>query len=92
VSVGVTTSHKLQPAAMPKTTRKRLKKEILSDDFKKRKIFWKIFRTGKFSMENFSPHITKYQSRGVTTGEFSPLCLHQDCSSMRLTLVGYIVY
>jgi hypothetical protein len=27
----------------PKVTRKRLKKEILSDDFKKRKIFWKIF-------------------------------------------------
>jgi hypothetical protein len=25
----------------PKATRKRLKKEILSDDFKKRKIFWK---------------------------------------------------
>jgi hypothetical protein len=39
-------------------TRKRLKKEILSDDFKKRKIFWNIFRTGKFSMENFPPHIT----------------------------------
>jgi hypothetical protein len=33
----------------PKATRKRLKKEILSDDFKKRKIFWKIFRMGKFS-------------------------------------------
>jgi hypothetical protein len=25
----------------PKATRKRLKKEILSDDFKKRKILWK---------------------------------------------------
>jgi hypothetical protein len=25
----------------PKAIRKRLKKEILSDDFKKRKIFWK---------------------------------------------------
>jgi hypothetical protein len=25
-----------------------------------RKIFWKIFRTGKFSMENFPPHITNY--------------------------------
>jgi hypothetical protein len=25
----------------PKATRKRFKKEILSDDFKKRKIFWK---------------------------------------------------
>jgi hypothetical protein len=33
----------------PKATRKRLKKEILSDDLKKRKIFWKMFRTGKFS-------------------------------------------
>jgi hypothetical protein len=33
----------------PKATRKRLKKEILSDDFKKRK----IFRTGKFAMEIF---------------------------------------
>jgi hypothetical protein len=32
-------------------TRKRLKKEILSDDFKKRKIFWKNIA------ENF-PHIT----------------------------------
>jgi hypothetical protein len=51
----------------PKATRKRLKKEILSDDFKKRKIFWKniaenfpygkIFY-GKLSMENFPPHIT----------------------------------
>jgi hypothetical protein len=49
----------------PKATRKRLKKEILSDDFKKRKFFWKniaenmwkIFRTGKFSTENFPPHI-----------------------------------
>jgi hypothetical protein len=52
----------------PKATRKRLKKEILSDDFKNRKIFWKniaenlwkIFRTGKFYMENFSPHITSH--------------------------------
>jgi hypothetical protein len=40
----------------PKATRKRLKKEILSDDFKKRKIFWKNFAEnfwkifyGKFS-------------------------------------------
>jgi hypothetical protein len=23
-----------------------------------RKIFWKIFRTGKFSMEEYPPHIT----------------------------------
>jgi hypothetical protein len=42
----------------PKATRKRLKKEILSDDFKKRKIFWKIFRMGKFCTGNFPPHIT----------------------------------
>jgi hypothetical protein len=47
VSVGVTTSQA-----------QGHKKEILSDDFKKRKIFWKNFRTGKFSMENFPPHIT----------------------------------
>jgi hypothetical protein len=46
----------------PKATRKRLKKEILSDDFKKRKIFWKNFRTGQFSMENFPPHITRYDT------------------------------
>jgi hypothetical protein len=45
-----------------KATRKRLKKEILSDDFKKRKIFWQIFRTGKLSMENFPPHITSYST------------------------------
>jgi hypothetical protein len=25
-----------------------------------RKIFWKMFRTGKCSMENFPPHITKF--------------------------------
>jgi hypothetical protein len=36
----------------PKATRKRLKKEILSDDFKKGKIFWKNIA------ENFPPHIT----------------------------------
>jgi hypothetical protein len=36
----------------PKATRKRLKKEILSDDFKIRKIFWKNIA------ENFPPHIT----------------------------------
>jgi hypothetical protein len=28
-----------------------------------RKIFWKIFRTGKFSMENFPPHITNCDCR-----------------------------
>jgi hypothetical protein len=46
----------------PKATRKRLKKEILSDDFKNRKIFWKMLPTGtgKFSMENFPPHITSH--------------------------------
>jgi hypothetical protein len=37
----------------PKATRKRLKKEILSDDFKKRKIFRENIA------ENFPPHITR---------------------------------
>jgi hypothetical protein len=36
----------------PKATRKSLKKEILSDYFKKRKIFWKNIA------ENFPPYIT----------------------------------
>jgi hypothetical protein len=40
----------------PKATRKRLKKEILSDDFKKRKIFWK--NIAESFLENFTPHIT----------------------------------
>jgi hypothetical protein len=35
----------------PKATRKRLKKEILSDDFKKRKIFWK--NIAENFLENF---------------------------------------
>jgi hypothetical protein len=35
----------------PKATRKRLKKEILSDDFKKRKIFWK--NIAEIFLENF---------------------------------------
>jgi hypothetical protein len=35
----------------PKATRKRLKKEILSDDFKKRKIFWK--NIAEHFLENF---------------------------------------
>jgi hypothetical protein len=52
----------------PKATRKKLKKEILSDDFKKRKIFWKIFRTGKFSMENFPPHITSCNAVSTVEG------------------------
>jgi hypothetical protein len=41
----------------PKATRKRLKKEILSDDFKKRKILWK--NIAENFMENFPPHITR---------------------------------
>jgi hypothetical protein len=36
----------------PKATRKRLKKEILSDDFKKRKIFWKKY-CGNFSVRKY---------------------------------------
>jgi hypothetical protein len=39
----------------PKATRKRLKKEILSDDFKKRKMFWKKY-CGKFSGKFFTSH------------------------------------
>jgi hypothetical protein len=35
----------------PKATRKRLKKEILSDNFKKRKIFWK--NIAENFLENF---------------------------------------
>jgi hypothetical protein len=42
---------KLSKPPKPKATRKRLKKEILSDDFKKRKIFWKNIAE-KF-LENF---------------------------------------
>jgi hypothetical protein len=42
----------------PKATRKRLKKEILSDDFKKGKIFWKNIAEnvpyGKIFHGNFS--------------------------------------
>jgi hypothetical protein len=42
----------------PKTTRKTLKKEILSDDFKKRKFFWKNiaenFPYGKIFYGKFS--------------------------------------
>jgi hypothetical protein len=42
----------------PKATRKRLNKEILSDDFKKRKIFWKNiaenFPDGKIFYGKFS--------------------------------------
>jgi hypothetical protein len=50
----------------PSATRKRLKKEILSDDFKKGKIFWKNiaenflenFPYGKIFYGKFPPHIT----------------------------------
>jgi hypothetical protein len=44
----------------PKATRKRLKKEILSDDFKIWKIFWK--NIAENFMENFPPHITTLTS------------------------------
>jgi hypothetical protein len=42
-----------------KATRKRLKKEILSDDFKKRKIFWKNIA------ENFLWKIFHLTSLGI---------------------------
>jgi hypothetical protein len=43
------------------------KKEILSDDFKKREIVWKNIAENfpygkKFSMQNFPPHITTEKS------------------------------
>jgi hypothetical protein len=43
----------------PKATRKRLKKEILSDDFKERKILWKNIA------EKFPPHITSRAPSGT---------------------------
>jgi hypothetical protein len=46
----------------PKATRKRLKKEILSDDFKKRKIFWK--NIAENFLENVPPHITSSNPAG----------------------------
>jgi hypothetical protein len=53
----------MQLSKPPKATRKRLKKEILSDDFKKRKIFWKniaeIFPYGKIF------HLTSLAHGGV---------------------------
>jgi hypothetical protein len=59
----------------PKATRKRLKKEILSDDFKKRKIFWKNIAEnfpygkvfyGKFSVrESFLWKIVHLTSLGL---------------------------
>jgi hypothetical protein len=51
----------------PKATRKRLKKEILSDDFKKRKIFRKNIA------ENFPSHIT------TNTTSFSQLKAVPSC-------------
>jgi hypothetical protein len=60
----------------PKATRRRLKKEILSDDFKKGKIFWKNIAEnflekycGKFSVrENFLWKIFHLTSLGPTRG------------------------
>jgi hypothetical protein len=53
----------------PKATRKRLKKEILSDDFKKRKIFWKNFP------ENF-PYGKIFYGKFSTSHQY-PLHLHK---------------
>jgi hypothetical protein len=41
----------VQQPLKPKATRKRLKKEILSGDFKKRKMFWK--NIAEIFLENF---------------------------------------
>jgi hypothetical protein len=61
------------------------KKEILSDDFKKRKILWKNiaenFRTGKFSMEHFPPHITNSNSLQQTQTLLRKIMLEKVMSS-----------
>jgi hypothetical protein len=59
----------------PKATRKRLKKEILSDDFKKRKIFWKNIE------ENFPPHITNPSATDTFTVD-SELYLEEMCVTL----------
>jgi hypothetical protein len=41
--------------------KKEVEKEILSDDFKKRKIFWK--NIAENILENFPPHITSSNSK-----------------------------
>jgi hypothetical protein len=65
---------------MLKATRKRLKKEILSDDFKKRKIFWKNIA------ENFPPHITTHShlssGTSVVPQVVSRLASEADTSSI----------
>jgi hypothetical protein len=57
----------------PKATRKRLKKEILSDDFKKRKIFWK--NIAENFLENF-PYGKIFYGRFPTSHHY----LLHDCS------------
>jgi hypothetical protein len=52
----------------PKATRKRLKKEILSDDFKKRKIFLK--NIAENFMENFPYGKIFHLTSLLTTHEF----------------------
>jgi hypothetical protein len=52
----------------PKATRKRLKKEILSDDFKKRKIFWKNIAENFPYWKNFLWKIFHLTSLGVRQG------------------------
>jgi hypothetical protein len=53
----------------PKATRKRLKKEILSDDFKKRKIFWK--NIAENLMKNF-PYGKIFYGKFSTSHHYSP--------------------
>jgi hypothetical protein len=47
----------------PKATRKRSKKEILSDDFKKRKVFWKIFHLTSLGIRK-TPEVTVSHPEG----------------------------
>jgi hypothetical protein len=50
----------------PKATRKRLKKEILSDDFKKRKIFWKNIAENFWKIFHLTS-LAAVQTRGLTS-------------------------
>jgi hypothetical protein len=62
----------------PKATRKGLKKEILSDDFKKRKIFWK--NIAEIFLENFPYgkifHLTSLLSAHCMQANVSPVAWH----------------
>jgi hypothetical protein len=64
------------------------KKELLSDDFKKRKIFWKNIA------ENFPPHITKYGPSKLM--RMNTFCVEQHHSLLQRhlckTRLKYLIY